>query len=395
MSAAAGAPKAKGTGRGGMAILDRIRHAAITRGLPARIASVILALVLAIPLFRIAGVSPWSAYKAIWDGAAGSQVNIGFSLARIDLYILLALGIAASFRARVYNIGAEGQLYIGAMATTAVAVHLSAPSAVLLPVALLAGALGGAAWSLLAGVLYTRFKVNILISTLMLNYIAILFVGVMVVGGPLSDPQIPAQSSNIPNAGQMWHLFPGSQIYAGIAFAVGAVIVMWILSNRTTLGYELRVLGGNPRAAEHAGINEARLTLKVTAIAGALAGLAGGVLVTETVHYLSAAISDNFGYTAIAVALLGALRPGGVAAAAVLFGLLEIGATQMSYTANVPATTANMIEGMVILFFLASPLLVMLWRRIRHRGDAGPVVLSPDTLQIVDLEEAGLEDVTT
>jgi len=162
------------------------------------------------------------------------------------------------------------------------------------------------------------------------------------------------------------------------------------------LGYELRVFGGNPRAARYAGIDEARLTLTVMAIAGALAGLAGGVLVTETVHYLSAAISDNFGYTAIAVALLGALRPGGIVVAAIFFGLLEIGTTQMSYTANVPATIANMIEGMVVILFLASPILIMLWRQAFHRGTARPVTISPDTLEIVDVTEvAPLEDAAT
>lgn len=380
-------PRAAGPGRTVTMVLDRMRHAALSRGLPSRIAAVVIALALAIPLFQISGTSPWSAYQAVWTGAAGSLVNIGFSLARVDIYLLLALGIAITFRARVYNIGAEGQLYIGAMATTAVVVDLNIPSAILLPLGLLAGAVGGALWSLLAAVLLTRFKVNILISTLMLNYIAILFVGVMVVGGPLTNVQIPAQSNVFPPAGQMWHLFGGSQIYAGIAFAVGAMILVWVVMTRTTLGYELRVLGGNPNAARHAGINEELLTLKVSAIAGALAGLAGSVLATETVHYLSAAISDNFGYIAIAVALLGALRPGGVAIAALLFGVLEIGTTAISYTTNVPATTANLIEGLIVIFFLGSPLLIAVWRRARHRGGARHVMISPDTLEIVDVQE--------
>ncbi len=360
-----------------------------------RVGAVIIALVLAIPLFRSAGVSPWTAYKAIWDGAVGSQLNFGNALARVDLYIILGLGVAAAFRARIYNIGAEGQLYVGALGATAFDLHVRGPSAVMVPAGLAAATLAGALWSLLAGVLRTRFRVNVLISTLMLNYIGILLVGVMV-AGPLAEPGLNAQSPVLPASAQMWHLFPGSQIYAGIAFAAAAAVGMWIIMSKTTFGYELRVLGGNPDAARHAGLSEERITLKVMALSGGLAGLAGGVLLSETVHYLADNISTNFGYTAIAVALLGGLRPLGVAAAGVLFGLLEIGATQMEYQANVPATTANMIEGLIIIIFLASPLLVALWRKIRHRTEATPMTISADTLELAEITSTeSLEDAPT
>lgn len=364
--------------------LDRLHSWVVRSGLASRVGAVVIALVLAIPLFRAAGVSPWSAYKAIWDGAVGSQLNFGNALARVDLYLLLGVGIAAAFRARIYNIGAEGQLYVGALAATAFDLHVSGPSAVMVPAGLLAASLAGAAWSLVAGVLRTRLRVNVLISTLMLNYIGILLVGVMV-AGPLAKPGLTAQSPVLPAAAQMWHLLPGSQIYAGIVFALAAVGGMWVVMTKTTFGYELRALGGNPEAARHAGLSEERITLKVMALSGGLAGMAGGVLLIETVHYLADNISTNFGYTAIAVALLGGLRPAGVAAAGLLFGLLEVGATQMEYQANVPATTANMIEGLIVIIFLASPLLIKLWRRIRYRKPATPLTISADTLEVVEL----------
>jgi ABC-type uncharacterized transport system permease subunit len=361
----AGAPAAHLLARAG-GLADAVRERALTTGLLARLVAVALALLLAMPLFVLTGVDPLGAYTALWSGAFGGLPNLGQTLARVDILILLALGVSIAFRARIYNIGAEGQLYAGALGATALDVRVGGPSVLMVPAALAAAALCGAVWAGIAGYLRARFRVNVLISTLMLNYVAILLVGFMV-DGPLAKPNATAQSKVIDPSQVMWPLVPGSPLSAGIVFALLAAGLVWFVLTRTTFGYELRVHGGNEVAARAAGISEFGMTMKVMLLSGALAGLAGGVLLVETVRYLIEDISSGFGYTAIAVALLGALRPAGVLVAALLFGALEIGATAMEYTAQVPATVANLIEGLMVVFFLAAPLLRGLWPP-RRRG---------------------------
>jgi simple sugar transport system permease protein len=328
----------------------RLLAALESSGIPGRVLAVVLALLLAIPVILWAGASPSSAYDALFQGAFGSVRGVGDVLNRADTFILLGLGIAVCIRAGFFNVGAEGQLWLGALGATLVALYWDGPPTLVVIAALVAGFVFGALWSGLVALLKITLKVDELIGSLMLNYVAILLIGWLTFG-PIKAYRA-GQTERIEADRDLPLLVDGTRLHVGFLVSIAAVGVVWLLLTRTTFGYEMRTAGGNPQAARFAGIKLNALYTKVSLLGGGLCGLAGANAVLGVQHVLLSNMSPGWGYTALAVALLGALTPVGIFFSAVLFGALEVGATNMQYAAEVPTAAGGFIEGLILVLFL-------------------------------------------
>jgi simple sugar transport system permease protein len=270
--------------------------------------------------------------------------------------ILTGLAVAIAFRAGVFNIGAEGQFLVGAAAGTAIALTLGTlPALLLIPAILLTGALAGAAWAWIAGVLRARFHVLEVISTIMLNFVAAYLVSYLV-RGPMQEPtRIYPQTSSIVHAAQLPRFGTNGRLHIGFAIAVIACIASWWTMRYTAGGFRLRVVGANPYAARAAGqIDVERVTMRAFLVSGALAGLAGAIEVSGVTYALYENLPPAYGYTAIAVALLARLDAGVVIATGILFGALEAGASAMQRDAGVPSVIVSVVEAGIILSLVAA-----------------------------------------
>jgi simple sugar transport system permease protein len=302
------------------------------------------------------GYDPVPALTALWDGSLGSSDAIlSSTLVRATPLILTGLAVAVAFRAGILNIGAEGQLLAGATAAAAVGLTVPAivPSAVTMPLALVAGAAAGALWAGIAAWLRRRFNVLEVISTIMLNFLAAYGVAYLV-RGPMQEPlHIYPQTATLREGLHLPILVPHSRLHAGLAIAVAAAFVAWWVLRETAPGFRLRAVGSNPFAAASAGlIDVSSTTIGAFLASGALAGVAGAVEVTGVTYALYENISPGFGYTAIAVALLAALDPLAVVVVGMLFGALEAGAGAMQRDAGVPSVIVSVVEAVLILIFL-------------------------------------------
>lgn len=328
-----------------------------------RIAAVALALVIATPVIIASGSTPGAAYSAIWNGSFGSTRALGDVLNRVDTFLLLGLGITICIRAGFFNVGAEGQLWLGALGATVVALYVDGPGPLILVLALLAGFVAGALWSGIVALLKVALGVDELISSLMLNYVAILLIGALTFG-PIKAYRA-GQTDRTPEDVELPILIGGTRLHAGFLLALAATVGLWLLLTRTRLGYEIRTVGGNPQAARFAGIDVRKVIAKVSLLGGGLCGLAGANAILGVQHVLLSNFSPGWGYTAIAVALLGGLAPFGVFGAALLFGVLEIGSTNMQYAEQVPSTLGGLIEGLILVLFLIGIPAARAWRPLR------------------------------
>jgi general nucleoside transport system permease protein len=296
------------------------------------------------------------ALLALWDGAFGSPYAIwSATLVRATPLLLVGLAVALAFRAGVLNIGAEGQLLVGAIAASAVALWLDAlPKPVAVAMMILAGATAGAAWAGIAAVLRHRFGVLEVISTIMLNFVALALVG-WIVRGPLQEPTgIYPQSPTFGEQARWPFLIPGQRLHLGFALGVLLAFGSWGWLARTASGLRVRLVGAGARAAASAGgVDVARTTFGVFLLSGALAGLAGASEVGGVTWALYEGLSPGYGYTAIAVALLARLDPRWVVASAILFGALEAGAAAMQRDAGVPAVIVQVFVAITVLAVLA------------------------------------------
>ncbi|MEZ0336134.1 MAG: ABC transporter permease [Gemmatimonadales bacterium] len=320
------------------------------RGVGVALAAIALGIaVLAIGL-QLAGFDALAALGALWNGAFGSWYALtSATLVRAVPLIIIGLGIALAFRGGVFNIGAEGQFYAGAIAATWIGLHAgSLPSVIAVPAVLLGGAVAGMLWVALPVWLQVRFGVIEVISTLVLNFVAESLVSLMV-QGPLQERQgIYPQSDMIPAAARL-PLLTG-RLHAGILLALLGAVALEYVFRRTIWGFRLRAVGAGPRAAEISGRIDARRVAAVALLAsGAIAGVAGAVEVAGVSYALFQNLSPGYGFTAIAVALLARLDPLGVIATGLLFGALEAGAAAMQRDAGVPAVAVYVVEAIVIL----------------------------------------------
>ena len=313
------------------------------------------------------GASPTAAFAVIFTGPLQDLFGVSEILVRVVPLTLVALGVAIAFRSGIINIGAEGQLMVGVLGSTAVALGLPGlPAAVLLPLSMAAGAACGALWAGIAGVLRARLAVNEILSTVMLNYVAAQLY-TFLLRGPLIDPAElmtgsgTPQSMRLPRALWLDRLVPGTRIHSGLLLALALCAVVYLLLWRTTLGYRLRAAGGGARAARYAGIGVERCLVTAMLLAGGLAGLAGATEVVGVHHRAIEAISSGYGFAGIVVALFGGLHPAGIVPAAAFFGLLLVGADMTQRAVGVPANMILVLQGVIILAivsakaFLANP----------------------------------------
>jgi simple sugar transport system permease protein len=324
-------------------------------------------------LLWLGGYDAHRALTALWVGSFGSSYAVTSATAvRAVPLMLTGCAVAIAFRGGVFNIGAEGQLLVGAAGAAAVALGLAQAGAVAMVLALVAGAVGGAAWAGIAALLRARFGVLEVISTIMLNFVALYAVS-YVVRGPLQEPtHAYPQTATFASGVHLPHIAGAGRLHVGVVLALAVVLVAgWVLRH-TAAGFRLLVVGESPSVASSAGlIDVGSTTTWAFLTSGALAGLAGAVEVLGVTYALYEDISPGYGYTAIAVALIAGLDPWRVIGSAVLFGALEAGAGAMQRDAGVPSTLVSVIEALLILSIVAA----QAWRARRStselRGAAG------------------------
>lgn len=334
-------------------------------------ASLLLAVLLSALLFQAAGASPAAAFAALLKGAFGSWRTTSETLVAATPLIFTGLATAVAFRARIWNIGAEGQVVAGAMFAYWCQHGLAGfPPLIQLPVIVLGGLAGGGLYAALAAILKTRFNVDEVISTVMLNYIIVYALSLLLLQGPWSEPGAFFEQSAKMDPGSLLPLLSsGSRLHAGFLLALAAAAVVQVIVARTPVGYEIRAAGSNLRALEVQGTSPARVILMVMVISGALAGLAG-VAQVYGVHYrLKAGALTGYGYTGIIVAILGQLKPWGVVAAAMVFGALVTGATFMQVKTGVPSALIYAVEAILLLCYLAGRAAAgFRLKRVAHAG---------------------------
>jgi simple sugar transport system permease protein len=332
----------------------------IALALAAPVLAVAAALLLsAIPL-AVAGADVLRAYGLILAGSLGSFFALSETLARATPIMLTGLAAAVAFRARLWNIGGEGQLYAGALAAVALGTGaLDLPGYLLLPLVLLGGALAGAALMLGPTILKTRLGVDEVVTTLLLNFVVLLFVGMML-EGPLQDPMGMGwpQSAPILDQAVLPTLVERGRVHAGLVLAVVLGVVVWFVVTRTIWGLELRATGLNARAARFAGIPVERIFWRTALISGALAGLAGVGEVAGLKGYLTQDLSPGYGYAGIVVAMLAQLHPLGVLLAALYVAAVFVGADSMSRALGISSYIANIIVATSLLTMLIAGLAV-------------------------------------
>ncbi|MGB1389641.1 MAG: ABC transporter permease [Paracoccaceae bacterium] len=335
--------------------LERRTHTPLYLAVLAPVVAILAALVLAAGLIAAAGVNPLTAYGEMLRGALGSKLSLTEMLTRATPLIFTGLAAAVAFRARLWNIGGEGQFFVGALATAWIGHTLAAPGWIGVPVLMVAGMVAGAL--LLAGPAYLRlrFGVDEVVTTLLLNFIVILFVGLMI-EGPMKDPLAFGWPQSVPVDGnfRLPDLVPRTRLHIGLLFAIGAAGLVWLLLARTVFGAETRAAGLNASAAAFAGISLPRTIMGVALISGALAGLAGSVEVMGVTAGVTTTMSPGFGYAGIVVAMLAALHPAGVVAAAVFIATVFVGADAMSRATGVPSFIADVIVALCLLTMIVA-----------------------------------------
>jgi ABC-type uncharacterized transport system permease subunit len=318
-------------------------------------------------LVMLSGASPLSVFGLMVKGAAGTTFAFLETLTRATPLIFTGLAAAVAFRAKLWNIGGEAQLYIGAVMTVVLGTgFLPLPQPILVPVLMVAAMIGGALVLSIPTFLKTRFGVDEVVTTLLLNFIALLFVS-MLLEGVLKDPAGLGwpQSKKVIAEAQLPKLIQGKRLHFGFVIAIAAAIAVWIIDRRSALGYEMRAVGHSPRAASFAGIPVNRVLAKTALLSGGLAGLAGMSEVAGLKGNLTLDLSPGFGYTGIVVAMLALMHPLGVIAAAVFVAAVFVGADAMSRTAGVPSYIAHVMVATSLLTMVTA---IMLTRyRVRWR----------------------------
>jgi simple sugar transport system permease protein len=342
------------------------------------IAAVVVALAIGAVVLAFVGGDPVRAYLHIIDAAFGDIGVLSDTLVKATPLILTGLACALAFRMRLWNIGAEGQFLLGAWGASAVVLWpilpAGTPAIVLIPAMMIAGALAGALWGVIPGLLRAKLGVNEIITTLMLNYIALAWIQFWVFG-PWSEggfqqtvtfpkeawlPRLTDFAKDVP-------ILAGLTTHLGMVFAIVAAAILSVVVSRTRWGYEIRLIGDNPRAARYAGIDIAKYVIVVFAISGALAGLAGMSEVGGVVHRLQDRISPGYGFTAIIIAYLAHFGPWRVVVASVLFGALILAGREIQ-----PSGVPAMIQGIILFCLIASDVLVRYRIRVVRRVPAAP-----------------------
>lgn len=344
-------------------------------GLLFSVASLFLAIALSGIIMALAGHNPFSAFGAIIVGAFGGVRQIANTLTQTTPLIFTGLAFVFARKASVINLGVEGQMYMGALGSTLIGItDFGLPMFLHLPFAILTGALFGGLYAGLVGVLKVKFGSNEVVATMMLNSIALLFVGFLLNGPLLAEGSAVEQSARVLDTAELPRVFAQYQLTIGIFIAIGVCFFIKWLVDRTTVGYEIRTVGLNRLAAETAGIQTGKVIITSLCISGAIAGVAGAIHVLGVDRRLIFGFSPGFGFAGISVAALAAENVLGVLFAGLIFGAMRSGSLELARTTNIPSEFANVIQALVVLF-VAAPLLVReilkIGRLVKKRG-GGP-----------------------
>jgi general nucleoside transport system permease protein len=339
------------------------------------------------------GVNPIEAYQALFEGAFGSANALAETIVKATPLLLVAIGICISFRGDVINIGGEGQMIIGALLATWVGLTLTGLYGwFMILLAIMAGFLGGAIWGGIPGYLKAYFNVNEILSTVMMNAIAVQLMNFLL-RGPMIDPSQAELASKIPQTARLLEIFRlprlvPTRLHLGALIAVVLAVLVYILLWRTTLGYRIRAVGQNPHAARYAGINVQYFVVLALLLSGAFAGLAGtnqvfGVNYRMITDGSSSGFTGGAGFNGIVVALFGQLHPLWSIPASVLFGGLLVGANSMQRAVQVPSAFVTVLNGLVVIFVVSSEI----WRRRRQKRRLAAAREDEDSPPPVDKEK--------
>ena len=311
-------------------------------------------LVLCSGLIAIAGANIFDAYSTLFLSALDSKFNIVETIVKATPLVLTGLAVAVAFRAKFWNIGAEGQFLCGAMAAVFIGTQEGLPSWSLVPLMIISGALAGGLWATLPAVLKTRYKVDDVVTTLLLNFI-VFYAMMALLDGPWKDPLSGyPDSPDILMEAEFPILLARTRLHLGVLVAAGSAVLIWFLMRFTTLGFAIRAVGENARAAAYAGHNITKVVLLTALISGGLAGLAG-VGEAAGLHFqVMAGISTGYGYTGIVIAMLARLNPLGIVPAALFFAVIITGAEAMSRSTGVPVFLSEVIQGTALMTMLVA-----------------------------------------
>jgi ABC-type uncharacterized transport system permease subunit len=328
-----------------------------------------LALIVSAIIMALSGKDPWNAYRVLAGSALGSGRAIANTLLAATPLIFTGMATVVAFRAGVFNVGVEGSLYLGAFAAAwAGFTFTDLPGIVIVPLAFVLAGLAGGLWGLIPGYLKARLRVDEVVTTIMLNYVAILFTTYLV-NGPFFMPGMAnAMSKMVSPQAQLPRLAPPSQLNIAFPIALVCAIGIIVLFQRTTLGYELRTIGANPLFARWSGMPVGKIILQVMFISGFLGGLAGAGQALGVHYRFVANFSPGFGFDGIAIALLGHSTPAGALLAALFLGALRNGGATMELFTNVPRNLVDILQA-IIIFFVAIDL-SLAWLRFRRRSKA-------------------------
>jgi ABC-type uncharacterized transport system permease subunit len=330
-------------------------------------AIVILGSELLLPDHQFDWMLPITAYVALIKGSIGSPSALVNTLVETVPLVLAGLSVALGFKAGLFNIGAQGQFLIGALGAVTVGVAVAdQPPIIAIPLAIVAGIIFGGFWGFIPGILKAVSGAHEVVTTIMLNYVAISILA-WAISGPLKVPGSPSPiTHDVGNAA--FPILIGVNGHLGILIALAMVFVVRWLLQRTTLGFEIRTVGANPDAARYAGMRPKRLIVLTMSMCGALAGLAGTCIVLGVTHSMTSSFGTTVGFDAIAVALLARSNPIGIIFSGLLFGAMRAGAGLMQIDASIPPELIDVIQAMILLFLVIGPVLT---RVFRLRGVSG------------------------
>ena len=333
------------------------------------LAAIAATLVLCGGLIALAGANVIEAYTVLFASALDSKFNLVETLVKAAPLVLTGLAVAVAFRAKFWNIGAEGQFLLGAMAAVFVGTQEALPTWSLVPLMIVCGMLAGGLWAVLPAILKTRFKVDDVVTTLLLNFI-IFYAMMALLDGPWKDPLSGyPDSPDILMEAEYPILLRATRLHLGVLLAAMAAVFVWWMMRFTTLGFAIRAVGENPRAAAYAGHNITRVVILTALISGGLAGLAG-VGEAAGLHFqVMAGISTGYGYTGIVIAMLARLNPLGVVPSAIFFSIIITGAEAMSRSTGVPVFLADVIQGTALMTMLIALLFTSYRLRVSLTSD--------------------------
>ncbi len=346
--------------------IERRPYVSRAQQIGAIVIALLLSAVATAALVVLAGANVIAAFQAMLQGALGGWQPLAETLVQSLPLLFTGLAVTVAFRAGIWNIGGEGQFIAGAMGAVALVILWGnvLPPAVLIPLYLVAGIVGGALAALLAGFLKVRFEVNEVIVTVLLNFILQYFLAFLL-GGVWRDSETRyIQSMTIPAALHLPRLIPKTRLDLGFVLGLVTAGLVYLLLWKNTLGYEIRAMGINPVASRYKGINVGKVTLLVMGLSGAIAGLGAACYVPGLQQHLRLDVSGGFGYTGILIAMLGRLNPLGVVIAAIFFGSLTTGASAMQVATGVPVAIAQAIQGITLVALVVGDILVQ-YRLVR------------------------------